>query len=93
MEEFLEDNEGETREESASSNEMSESEEVEESQTITPTEAFEKLLTPDIASYVLEERNEYGEQYVEAHTTYMASHPMTRAHGFLHAKFMPCRNL
>ena len=66
---------------------MSESGEVEESQTITPTEAFEKLLMPDITSYVLEETNEYGEQYVEAHTTYMAAHPRIRAHGFFHAKF------
>ena len=83
---FLEDNEGETGEESDSSDEVSEFEEVEESQP-TPTEAFEKLLMPENVSDILEETNEYGEQYVEANTNCMADIPRALAHGFLYAKF------
>ena len=57
-----EDREGETREESDSSDEMSDSEEVEESQ---PSEAFEKLLMPEIIS---DNSNRYGESSMSKHT-------------------------
>ena len=44
-----------------SSNEFGE----EDSDSIAPTETFEKLLTPDTVAHILTETNRYGEQYTD----------------------------
>lgn len=65
----------------------SELEEATTSETITPTEAFEKLLTPETVSNILTEANRYGEQYLDTQADYVATHPRAWAHGFLREKF------
>ena len=66
-----------------SSNEFGE----EYSDSIAPTETFEKLLTPDTVAHILTETNRYGEQYTDEHADYLAAHPRARAHDFLRQKF------
>ena len=69
--------------------EVSSGGELEEEGTdcVTPTDTFERLLTPDLVSHILTEINRYGEQYTDDHADYLAAHPRARAHDFLRQKF------
>ena len=58
--------------------------EEEDTDCVTPTDTFERLLTPDLVYHILTETNRYGEQYTH---DYLAAHPRARDHDFLRQKF------
>ena len=53
-----------------------------------PLEVFEELFTPEIATNILAQTNQYAQQYVEGHRSHLDAHPRARAHDFLCRPFV-----
>ena len=56
-----------------------------------PVEVFEELFTPDIATNILAQTNQYAQQNVEGHRSHLDAHPRARAHDFLCRPFFLAR--
>ena len=53
-----------------------------------PVEVFEELFTPEIATNILAQTNQYTQQYVEGHRSHLDAHPRACARDFLRRPFV-----
>ena len=51
-------------------------------------EVFEELFTPEIATNIVAQTNQYAQQYFEGHWLHLDAHPRARAHDFLRRPFV-----